>query len=85
MVGVLALTKVLDPAGVLKNKKLVPENENDSRIGKLGEGNSLTSQKDVNVREFVHHKSRGILINGADGSRNAAFKVETINNIFSQI
>jgi predicted hydrocarbon binding protein len=40
---------------------------------------------DQNKRQFTFHKTRGILINDADGSRNIAFKVETINNIFSSI
>jgi hypothetical protein len=40
---------------------------------------------DQNKRQFTFHKTRGILINDADGSRNIAFKVETINDIFSSI
>ena len=36
-------------------------------------------------RIFLYQKSRGVLINDADNSRNIAFKVETINNIFHAI
>lgn len=45
----------------------------------------ISTANDVNVREFQFHKARGVLINGSDGSRNIAFKVESMNSIFSTI
>lgn len=82
--GIHALQTVLDPNG-----ELIKTNDFSDHGAAVGvsdlDRDSSQSTKDVNVREFQYHKSRGILINGADGSRNVAFKVETINSIFSQI
>jgi predicted hydrocarbon binding protein len=42
-----------------------------------------TEEKEISLREFEWYKQRGMLINKSDGSRNIAFKVETLVSILS--